>query len=82
MWKTILSERRVVAGLAPATPIVWHSAFTSEVAGTSPAMTLRRLFYVIGARLNPCPASQQNRAVLEKSALRLLSWAARSKPPA
>ena len=45
--KTILSEKRVVAGLVPATPNVWLSAFTIEVAGTSPATTLRRSFYVI-----------------------------------
>jgi len=49
-----------VAGLVPATPIVWLSVFTIEVAGTSPAMTLRRLFYVIDAQLNSCPVSKRN----------------------
>ena len=33
---------RVIAGLVPATPIVWHGgASISGVAGTSPAMTVR-----------------------------------------
>jgi hypothetical protein len=31
----------VIAGLVPATPIMWHSgALLSGVAGTSPAMTI------------------------------------------
>jgi hypothetical protein len=34
----------VVAELVPATPIIWLCAFTVEVAGTSPATTLRREF--------------------------------------
>ena len=32
----------VIAGLVPATPIMWHGgALLSGVAGTSPAMTVR-----------------------------------------
>jgi hypothetical protein len=35
-----LTQSNVIAGLVPATPIVWHGgALLSGVAGTSPAMT-------------------------------------------
>jgi hypothetical protein len=40
-----------MAGLVPATPIIWFSASTMEVSGTSPAMT--RFYVLIQNDRNP-----------------------------